>query len=306
MKLSAATGQITPVAPFDFDKSLGFIRDFKPTQQEQTLSDRTLTKAVLVEGQIVVFRLRSIGTIDQPRLEYTLYSRQSLDAGIQQAALDRVGFSLSLMDDLKPFYTISQGDPGFAPVVDQLYGLHQVKFITPFENACWAVITQRTPISAAQQVKQALVEKFGDCLMIDDIPYWAFPDPDRLAAASERELSKLLKNARKAEYLNAVIHAFQHVDEGFLRTGDYDQVRAWLLNIKGIGEWSADFILLRSLGRMQQLHIASKSIFEQRMIDAAYKVYGNGRPMTAKAVLAIAERYGQWQGYWAYYLRTAA
>ena len=66
--------------------------------------------------------------------------------------------------------------------------------------------------------------------------YWAFPEPAQLAPASPRELYALLKNERKAEYLRAGIDAFQTVDEEFLRSGDYDAVRGWLLGIKGIGD----------------------------------------------------------------------
>jgi DNA-3-methyladenine glycosylase II len=80
-------------------------------------------------------------------------------------------------------------------------------------------------------------------------------------------------------------------------------VRAWLLGIKGIGAWSADFVLLRGLGRMQQLHIARESLFEKRMSDAVSKVYANGKRLSGKEILNLAERYGEWQGYWAYYLR---
>ncbi|HZY46620.1 MAG TPA: DNA-3-methyladenine glycosylase 2 family protein, partial [Candidatus Bathyarchaeia archaeon] len=99
------------------------------------------------------------------------------------------------------------------------------------------------------------------------------------------------------EYLGNVIKAFNDVDERFLRTAAYDKVEEWLKNIKGIGEWSARLILLRGLGRMEKLAV------EKRLIVAAARVYG--KPMTEQRLHVIAERYGKWKGYWAYYLRTA-
>ena len=120
------------------------------------------------------------------------------------------------------------------------------------------------------------------------------------------DLEAVLGNARKAEYVHAVIHAFHEVDESFLRSGDYDEVHRWLLDIKGIGEWSAELILWRGLGRSPQWHIAPDSISGRRTIEAATKVYGHGRTLSEKEFLALSARYGGWQGYWLYYLRTAS
>jgi HTH domain len=77
-------------------------------------------------------------------------------------------------------------------------------------------------------------------------------------------------------------------------------------DIQGIGEWSADFILLRGLGRMQQLHFTPATIFERRMSTAASRVYpsGPGRALSGREMRPLAERYGDAQGYWALYLRT--
>ena len=46
------------------------------------------------------------------------------------------------------------------------------------------------------------------------------------------------------------------------------------------------------------------SLAERRLIEAVGRVYGPG-PTTNEAVLKLAARYGQWQGYWAHYLRAA-
>ena len=48
-----------------------------PTKQEQTISSHTLAKAISIDGQIVVFQLVSIGAIEDPQLEYTLFSARA-------------------------------------------------------------------------------------------------------------------------------------------------------------------------------------------------------------------------------------
>src|SRR5260370_9361601 len=49
-----------------------------------------------------------------------------------------------------------------------------------------------------------------------------------------------------------------------------------------------------------------KIAVEKRLLKAASKVYGRGRTMTQSVLDQMAEKYGPWKGYWAYYLRTAA
>lgn len=55
-----------------------------------------------------------------------------------EQAVDRGQFFLSVDDDLAPFYTIGREDPHVLPIQKRLRGSHQVKFLTPFKNACWA------------------------------------------------------------------------------------------------------------------------------------------------------------------------
>src|SRR6266571_5828919 len=171
------TGTLTPTPPFDFNKSLQFLGIFGPTKTEQTISTHSLIKAISIDGQTIVFQLISIGTTENPQLEYTLFSAQPITEETQNAVVERMTFFLSLEDDLQPFYGIGQEDADFSPIIELLYGYHQVKFLTPFENACWAVLTQRNPMKIAQKTKQALIEKYGNHLEVNKNVYRAFPEP---------------------------------------------------------------------------------------------------------------------------------
>jgi DNA-3-methyladenine glycosylase II len=296
--MNSAQGSLIPIAPFDFEKSLDFLGLFAPMEGEQTMAARALAKAILVDGQIVVFEAAAAGSVEQPRLEYTLHSNRPIGDGVRRAAEDRVTFFLSLDDDLRPFYAAGLEDAAFAPLIRRLYGYHQVKFITPFENACWAVLTQRNSIPGAKAIKQALSERYGASLEVVGQRYWAFPDAARLAAAEPAELLALAGNPRRAEYLLALAEAFSGADEAWLRGAPYAEVAAWLRAIKGMGPWSVTFVMLRGLGRMEQLPVG-----EARLGQAAARVYRHS--LSDAELAAIAERYGAWKGYWAHYLRVA-
>lgn len=297
------TRRLRPVPPFDFAQTLRFLGTFAPTGGEQTLGVQSMTKAVRVHGQTVGFDLHSTGTVEAPELTCDLFCDQVPTPGIEEAALNRVRFFLGLDEDLGPFYALARQDPPFQKVLRQWYGYHQVKFLTPFENACWAVLTQRTPGNVAGQMKRRLVETYGGSVQTPAGPLWAFPAPADLAGASAAELAGLLGNSRKGEYLAAAVQAFGQVDEHWLRQGPYDEVKTWLCSIRGLGPWSATFVLLRGLGRMDSLPPDDPgSVLTREMMNAATQVYG---PLSFQALGERARHYGAWQGYWGHYLRVA-
>ncbi|MCZ7542265.1 MAG: DNA-3-methyladenine glycosylase 2 family protein [Anaerolineae bacterium] len=291
-------GALHPTPPFDFARSLDFLRRFEPVRGEQAIAPGALTKAVRIAGRTVVFRVTDAGgDVEAPRLAYTLFTATPIDAGLKAAAADRIAFFLSVADDLRPFYAVARDDPAFAPVVARLYGYHQVKFLTPFENAAWAVLAQRTALETAHALKQRVLARFGGSLEVEGTVYRAFPEPAQLAEAGEAALAAALGDARKAAYLHAAAEAFAGVDERFLRTGPFEMVEAWLQGIKGVGQWSSNFILIRGLGRMERVP-------QGRALAAAIaNVYGP--VMSLEAAQRMVDRYGPYQGYWAHYLRTA-
>ena len=298
MSLYSFEGTLKPVAPFDFSKSLEFLSDFGPTRNEQEVRSRTFTKAVQAKGKTIAFEVTDDGTIENPKLEFTAYSGTKLTNEVKELVGDRISFFLSLQDNLKEFYEIAQKDECIQPAIKQFYGHKQVKFLTPFEISCWAILAQRIPMTVARKMKENLVKKLGGQIKVKGVEYFSFPEPSHLAAASA-VLPQLVPNKRKAEYLLGVADALSKVDEQWLRVAPYDEVHDWLTDIKGIGDWSANFIMIRGLGRMEQL-----SNIEPRLAFDAARIYaGKDEQMNNEEVCQIAEKYGNWKGYWAYYLR---
>ena len=132
---NSTSGQLNPTPPFDFAQSLNFLGLFPPTQQEQLLSEQSLTKAICLQGQVIAFQVKSVGSMETPQLAYTLFSDQPIPAQTEHAVVDRLSFFLSLADDLRHFYAIGRRDPAFAPIIEQLYGYQKI-ISSLFENYC--------------------------------------------------------------------------------------------------------------------------------------------------------------------------
>jgi DNA-3-methyladenine glycosylase II len=295
-RLRTAGGRLHPRAPFDFERSLAFLRRFPATEGEQSVEPNAVTKALRADGITVAFRVEGAGTVAEPELRYRVLSGTALSPALRRRVEARIASFLGVDDDLGPFYALAGEDPDLGPVVERLYGLHQVRFLTPFENACWAVLAQRIPMPMARRLKSTLVERFGGSILVEGTRYRAFPEPADLLGSAGSELSSLVRNERKARYLASVAEAFADVDEGWLRTGPYAEVESWLRAIDGVGAWSAAFVLFRGLGRGDRLPVT------EPVVRAARRTYGPG--LGAPDVRRIAEGYGRWQGYWALYLRV--
>lgn len=280
--------------PFSFSASLAFIRSFPAMTGQQGTADDSLTLALRENGTTLGARVTAAP--DVPAVDCVLTAAAPLTDATAEAAADRLSFHLGLTDDLTDFYRLARLDPPFSRVVDRLHGYHQVKFPSPLELLCWAILCQRVPMPVARKMKHALVEAAGNRVTVDGETRWAFPDAEQLARFDEPTLQHLVGNQRKAGYLHRAIRQWLDLDETFLRTGPYDEVREQLLRMAGIGPWSASFLLIRGLGRTEHLTP------DKEMTRAAQRVYGRSLDDTAFAELTT--RYGRHQGYWGHYLRV--
>lgn len=293
-------GFLYPSSPFDFSKSISFMQSFKPTHGDQYYSSSEIIKSVELSTISIVFNIRSIGTIHKPKLHYKIYSPDPIKLSDQKEAEDRISFFLSLNDNLNEFYLLSTEDKIFYPILTTLYGYHQVKFITPFENACWAILSTRNDMSTARKIKTELMLQYGEKLELGNLIFHTFPSPHKLIEVPVEKLSLIVGNDRRSMYLKAAIEAFSMINESELREKSYDEVKNWLLNIKGIGEWSASFILLRGLGKMEHLP------FNERVLNRSIEsLYNLNRNLDSPTIKEIASKYGKYKGYWAHYIRAA-
>ena len=145
--------------------------------------------------------------------------------------------------DLAAFYAFAENDPALARLVHRLRGLRPPLNPTPFETLVTSITAQQVSLRSAFAVRNRLIERFGERAE----HAWAFPTEERIARASEDELAALGFSRRKAEYVVGLARA--GIDWVELATLPDDEVKARLVAIRGLGEWTADWFLARHLGR---------------------------------------------------------
>ena len=272
--------------PYSFAQTVAFLRRFPPCQGDHVITDDSITAAVSVRGIARAFTLRAGDqlTIELPR---------HVDAATQRALITRATDFIGASDDLTALYAAAEGDPPFRRLVTQLHGLHHVRFLTLEEIAVYCVFMQRTPIKLASLYKRRFVDAFGIPIDVGGTILRAMPGLDQLIELDEDAIATAIGHARKAAIVTGVLRGVAAIGEHFLRTAPYAAARDALLEVPGIGPFSAAAILLRGLGRMDELPSM------QRFEAEARALYGRSYDAAA-----IAHRYGSQIGYWSFYLKT--
>src|SRR5262249_57742882 len=138
-----------------------------------------------------------------------------------------------------PFHGWAAGQPVLAELVPRLAGFRPPLAPDPFESLVTSITAQQVSLFAAFAIRTRLIERFG---VRGELAH-AFPTRERIASAEEDELVALGFSRRKAEYVVGL--ARSDVDLEALAALDDDEVRARLTAVRGLGAWTAEWVLGR-------------------------------------------------------------
>lgn len=152
--------------------------------------------------------------------------------------------------DLTPFYRLLANHQAVANMHPQYHGLHLVAMPDLFEAIAWGIVGQQINLTFAYKLKRRLVEKYGTSLQFENEAYYIFPKPEAIANANPADLRDLQLSGSKAAYL---INIAQNFADGrlsreiLLALPDFPARQRYLTTIKGIGTWTANYVLMKSL-----------------------------------------------------------
>ncbi len=170
---------------------------------------------------------------------------------LEEAALrEQVSALFDLETDLAPFYERLQLDPELAFMASDYYGLCLMGIPDLFEALCWSIIGQQINLTFAYALKKRLVALVGQEIKYGDEVFYAFPTPERVAMLTVEQLRPLQFSTRKAEYLIGVAQAFESGEISraqLLALPTPAAVAERLIALRGVGEWTAHYAMMKSL-----------------------------------------------------------
>ena len=138
---------------------------------------------------------------------------------------------------------------GFARLVSGREDLRIAQTQSVFDGLVWAIVGQQVAFGFACTLKRRLVERVGEG---DFDGLRAPPAPAAVAALEVADLLPLQFSRQKAEYLISVARrvADATLDLESLRSQSATRVERSLLALRGLGPWSVNYLMMRSLGFM--------------------------------------------------------
>ncbi|MBI5505530.1 MAG: DNA-3-methyladenine glycosylase 2 family protein [Deltaproteobacteria bacterium] len=272
--------------PYDWNAMLAFLAPRAVAGVEAVIGDSYMRVLRSADGHALVRvtcdrarnHLLLAADFDHPRVVDLLYrgAARVFDTSADPAAVGEVLGRDALL----------------APLLAARPGLRVPGCWSAWEAAVRAVVGQQISVTAAGSVLARLADRFGARVAAaprQDGPDIAVPQPAELACIGDADLDGLGLTRTRAATLRELARA---VDTGAIDLGDGADpaaARASLLELRGIGPWTAEYVALRGLGDPDALPDADLGLL--------HALGGDGARATGRQLRARAESWRPWRSY---------
>ena len=161
-----------------------------------------------------------------------------------------------------------------------------------FELTVRAILGQQVSVKAATTFAGRIVERYGERI---DVPVDGMPNtPNRLFPAPQKLVRARLENLgvirSRAQTIRDLARAVIKGELGFDVAQDTEEFRAALMSIKGIGDWTAEYVAMRAFKNPDAFPASDLGLL--RAFDGP-----DGERLRPAALLARAEAWRPWRAY---------
>jgi DNA-3-methyladenine glycosylase II len=244
-------------------------------------------------GEMFGLKLSPLGNVEKPEICCKLFSHEKLSQSKREKLSNTMEWMLSVREDIREFYSLAESDPIVRKLVKDLYGMRRTQRPDVFPMLLLAVTLQMAPIKRSDQMMTLLIENYGETIRFDGkkVSYW--PSPERIAKATVRQLEQKCKLGYRAKALKgiaqAIVRGFPTLRE--LEAMSPDEAKAKLMELKGIGEYSADIV---SPHPGFALDVWSAKIFNTLLLGEKTE---SPRDVIPNLKEIAEKRWGKWRGY---------
>ena len=236
-----------PVYPFRLDYTVWALRRRSKNIIDQW-NDTRYTRLFFIENQLI-----KVSVEQKNEKEILVSTNKKINQKIKVELIRLLEIMLGLNCKLLSFYRIAKQDPHLAPLMLQFKGLKPPRFPSIFEALVNAISCQQLSLDAGLQIQNRFAQYVGKSMRDNEGTFYAFPIPKDVAKCSVTELKKLGFSTNKCKTLidlsSRIVEDNNLFDE--LENKTNDEIVKFLCQFNGIGRWSAEYVLLRGLGKIE-------------------------------------------------------
>ncbi len=241
---------VHPLAPFRLDFTVWALRR-RASNAIDRWDGTTYTRVLVIDHRPVKVCVSQRQAAPVPELLVTVASPAPVEqilSTIRESLQHLLGFQI----DVTGFYTLVENDTLLSPLARRFLGLKPPRFPGVFEALLNAFACQQVSLDVGLMLLNRLTATYGMKFDDNHPAHCAFPEPEALAGASVEDLKQLGFSRQKAraiiELATTLVSGQRNVS--LLDSMTNEEVQAALSPIRGVGRWSAEYVLLRGLGRL--------------------------------------------------------
>ena len=201
--------------------------------------------------------------------------------------------------DLSPFYKLLGNDSELKHMSSDYHGLRLLAIPDLFEALYWSIIGQQINLTFAYKLKRRFTEVYGTKLSYENSDYYLFPKPEIVAKIKVEDLLPLQFSNRKAEYLIEIATQFVsgNISKEILSAHTTAEGIRLLVSVRGIGEWTANYALMKSLKRLECVTYGDVGLY-----NALHNLKGFDKRPSRETLNSFFENFKDWEAYTVFYL----
>lgn len=266
--------EVELTGPLDMAASLELLRSSGDDLIDRWDGTR-LARTIRVGDRTVAYACESIGTVEEPAIRVMV--------GDHSDRLE-VGRTIrSTFVAVPPeFGDLLRRDPVISRLNSLFPGLRPVLQFDLFAALVRSISAQQVNLRWAVTTRRRLAEAFGEKHRVGEHVVYALK-PERLAAAEVAEIRALQFTTRKAEYIIGVAEEIAHERLSIAELSSLPEEKAVsrLTSLRGIGLWTAEWILARTLGCPR---VVAGDLAVRKAIGLAYL----GKPLPTEKEVRLA------------------
>jgi DNA-3-methyladenine glycosylase II len=278
---------------FSFDLSMQFLQR-SPKEVLHRVGENSVVKLIQVRDELILFQLSH----EKKKLKIEFLNGAPSEKA-KAYIHNYVTEWFDLESDLKPFYEMALQDRLLKDIVTKYYGYRIIGQPDLFESIVWAVLGQQINVQFAYTMKQRFVEKHGKSIQHNGVRYYLFPNAESVVKLKADELLPLQFSRQKAAYTINIAEAFASgkLSKERLRGLSLTEAKEELMKIKGVGNWTANFALMKTFRYPDAFPLEDVAIHKAIKILKKMK-----EKPTLDQVKRVFKKYKGWEAYATLYL----